>query len=369
MPDRRRFLKRIGLVGTAGVLAGCSGDGGDGSGGGDGGDGGDGGSGGSEGGDGDDGSGGGDGDGDGGTETDTPEPEPDVTFGGDEEINFNLSPSVPQEDLNVQYAPLRDHLESYVEENYDVPDNLEARMNIGSNYSAVIQALGQGTADIAETGPFAAAVGVETDNLEVVIQRFGYGTWTYKSIIAVRNGSDISGVSDLDGRRVAFSDPLSTSGFLFPAAAMKEAGIDIGNLPEGNGSQASFEPVFAGGHVQSYTLLEQEQVDAAGMGGFVRDTKTGPTPDAFQEVATTLHEDEGLPRAPIVVSSELPDASKEAIKQAFLDAPDEVYRGSDGEDGTDDDLWFGDVREADVDDYQSVVETAETLGVGPDFFG
>jgi phosphonate transport system substrate-binding protein len=356
MRHRRTFLKGLGAVGTAGILAGCGGDGGDG-GGSDGE---------SDGSDGD--SDGSDGSGGGGDDTPTATPEPSVTFGGDEEINFNLSPSVPQEDLNVQYAPLRDHIQEYTTSNYDTPEGLQARMNIGSNYSAVIQALGQGTADLAETGPFAAAVGVETDNLEVVLQRFGYGTWTYKSIIAVRNDSDISGIADLEGRRVAFSDPLSTSGFLFPAAAMKEAGVDIGNLPEGNGSQAAFEPVFAGGHVQSYTLLEQEQVDAAGMGGFVRDTKAGPTPDEFGNVATTLHEDDGLPRAPIVVSTELPDESKDAIKQAFLEAPDEVYWGADGEEGTKDDLWFGDVREATVEDYQVVIDTANTLGVGPDFF-
>ncbi|PSQ61115.1 MAG: phosphate/phosphite/phosphonate ABC transporter substrate-binding protein [Halobacteriales archaeon SW_9_67_25] len=355
MRQRRTFLRGLGAVGTVGLLAGCGGDGGDGD------------SGTSDGSDGSDGDGGSDGSG-GDGDTDTPTPEPSVTFGGDGEINFNLSPSVPQEDLNVQYSPLRDHIQDYVTANYDTPEGLEARMNIGSNYSAVIQALGQGTADLAETGPFAASVGVTTENLEVILQRFGYGSWTYKSIIATRNGSDISELADLEGERVAFSDPLSTSGFLFPAAAMKEAGVDIGNLPEGNGSQAAFDPVFAGGHVQSYTLLEQEQVAAAGMGGFVRDTKAGPTPEGFESVATTLHEDEGLPRAPIVVSTELPDESKEALKQAFLDAPEDIYLGADGEDGTDDDLWFGDVREATVDDYQSVIETAESLGVGPDFF-
>jgi phosphonate transport system substrate-binding protein len=296
------------------------------------------------------------------------ETEPSVTFGGDQTVNMNLSPSVPQQDLNVQYAPLRDYLESYVEDNYDVPEGLDAKMNIGTNYSAVIQALGQGTADVAETGPFAAVVGDKTDNSEVLVQRFGYGGWTYKSIIAVRNDSDISELADLEGREVAFSDALSTSGFLFPVAAMAEAGIDIGNLPEGNGSQASFTPRFAGGHVQSYTLLEQGQVDAAGMGGFVRDTKTGPAPDAWQDVATTLHEDTGLPRAPIVASTALPDESVEALTQAFLDAPDEVFLGADGEADTDDDLWFSKVREASIDDYQIVLDKANTLGIGADFF-
>jgi phosphonate transport system substrate-binding protein len=359
MRDRRTFLKRAGALGTAAVIAGCTGggDGTDTESGGDDSDGGD--------------NGGSDSGGDSGggsTETMSGDDGPAATFGGDGEINFNISPSVPQQQLQVQYAPLRDHIESYVTENYDTPEGLEATMNIGSNYSAVIQALGQGTADLAETGPLAAVVGNQTGNSEIILQRFGYGGWTYKSLIAVPNGSDISSVEDLEGKDVAFSDPLSTSGFLFPVAAMAEAGIDIGELPEGNGSQAAFTPRFAGGHVQSYTLLEQGQVDAAGMGGFVRDTSTGPAPDAWQDVATTLHEDSGIPRAPIVVSPQLPQESKDAIQQAFLEGPDTIYYGADGEEGTDDDLWFGDVREATIDDYQLVVDKAETLGIDPSFF-
>ncbi|MEF8907116.1 MAG: phosphate/phosphite/phosphonate ABC transporter substrate-binding protein [Haloarculaceae archaeon] len=358
MRDRRTFLKRAGALSTAAVIAGCTGGGdstdteggGDDSGGGGGGD--------------DSGSGS-----NGGTDSDSGGSDgPAATFGGDGEINFNISPSVPQEQLEVQYAPLRDHIQSYVTENYDTPDGLEASMNIGTNYSAVIQALGQGTADVAETGPLAAVVGNQTGNSEIILQRFGYGSWTYKSLIAVPNDSSISSVEELEGKDVAFSDPLSTSGFLFPVAAMAEAGIDIGELPEGNGSQAAFNPRFAGGHVQSYTLLEQGQVDAAGMGGFVRDTGTGPSPDEWQNVATTLQEDSGIPRAPIVVSPQLPQESKDAIQQAFLEGPDSIYYGADGEEGTDDDLWFGDVREASDEDYQLVADKAETLGIDPDFF-
>ncbi|MFT4880720.1 MAG: phosphonate transport system substrate-binding protein [Salinirussus sp.] len=357
MRNRRTFLKRAGALGTAAVIAGCTG----------GGDSTDDPSTDSGGGSGDDSDGGGEETDSMGTDSESMDG-PTATFGGDGQVNFNISPSVPQDQLEVQYAPLRDHMQSYITDNYSTPDGLEATMNIGTNYSAVVQALGQGTADVAETGPLAAVVGTQTGNSEVILQRFGYGSWTYKSLIAVPNDSDISSVADLEGRDVAFSDPLSTSGFLFPVATMAEAGIDIGELPEGNGSQAAFTPRFAGGHVQSYTLLEQGQVDAAGMGGFVRDTSTGPSPDEFQGVATTLSEDTGIPRAPIVVSPQLPQESKDAIQQAFLEGPDTIYYGADGEEGTDDDLWFGNVREATAEDYQLVADKAETLGIDPEFF-
>jgi phosphate/phosphite/phosphonate ABC transporters, periplasmic binding protein len=295
--------------------------------------------------------------------------EPEMTFGGDGTVDFGISPSVPQEDLNVQYSPLENHIGSYLQENYDVPSDLSVEGTIGSNYSAIIQSLGQGTLDIAETGPFAAALGVKTGNAEIILQRYGYGSWEYKSIIATPNDSDITELSDLSGKTVAFSDRLSTSGALYPLYSMSSEGdLNVGELPEGNGSQAEFDARFAGGHVGSYTLLEQGQVDAAAMGGFVRDTKTGPAPEDWQEVATTLHEDEGLPRAPMVVSPELDDDVKGAIQEAFLEGPNSIYYGADGEDGTEDDLWFGRVREATQDDYQSVIDVANELGVGTDIF-
>ncbi|MFB6270682.1 MAG: phosphate/phosphite/phosphonate ABC transporter substrate-binding protein [Halobacterium sp.] len=351
MAGRRKFLKLAGATSIAGLsgLAGCTG-----------------------------------GDGGGGNETteapsttesggttaaQTTQAAQQLKFGGDGAVDVGISPSVPQEDLEVQYSPLLDHIKSYLHDNYEVAEGLGVQGNIGSNYSAVIQSLGQGTTDMAETGPFAAALGVKTGNAEIILQRYGYGSWEYSSIIAVPNDSDITELSDLSGKTVAFSDPLSTSGALYPLYSMSsEGGLDVGNLPEGNGSQAEFDARFAGGHVGSYTLLEQGQVDAAAMGGFVRDTKTGPTPEEWQSVATTLHEDTGLPRAPIVVSPELSAKAKTAVQQSFLEGPKSIYHGADGEEGTDDDLWFSDVRKAGKEEYQSVIDVANELEVGTGIF-
>jgi phosphonate transport system substrate-binding protein len=344
MENRRSFLKSAGAAGTIALtgLAGCSSGGGDGT---------------TDGGD----TGGGDSTTTSGSDT--------VKFGGDGRINFGISPSVPQEDLNVQYAPLMDQIGKYVRNNYETADGLKVKPSIGSNYSAIIQALGKKTMDAAETGPFAGALGVKTGNAEIILQRFGYGSWEYKSIIATPKDSDITELSDLSGKTVAFSDRLSTSGCLYPLYSMSsQGGLDVGSLPEGNGSQAEFDARFAGGHGKSYKLLAEGKVDAAAMGGFIRDTGAVVSPEEFQKNATTLHEDTGLPRAPVVVSPELSDDAKNAIKKAFLEAPDKVYYGSDGEDGTDDDLWFGKVREADKSTYQSVIDVANELGVGQEIF-
>jgi len=292
-----------------------------------------------------------------------------LAFGGDREVDLWLSPSVPQRNFYVQYGPVRDYLGTHIEEEYPVPEGTSVDMNIGSDYGAVVEALSEGRADIAETGAFAAALGVAAGAAEVLLQRRGYGSWTYESIVAVPDDSDVERLADLAGKTVAFADRLSTSGCLYPLYSMATTGgLDVGDLPAGDGSEAAFDARFVGGHVQSYALLEAGEVDAAAMGGFVRDTATGPAPEAFADTARTLHEDSGIPHAPLVVAPGLSDDATDALARSFLNAPERIYDGADGQAGTDDDLWFDDVREAGVDTYQPVVDVVDELGVGPGIF-
>lgn len=275
---------------------------------------------------------------------------------GDGTVNFNVSPSVAQEDLEAQYAPIRD----YLSEELDA----DAEMQLANNYSAVIQALDSGTSDVAETGPFAAALGAKSDRSEIILQRQGFGSWTYVTGIAIPADSDIESLSDLEGETIAFADRLSTSGALFPLFALKnEGGLNIGDLPAGSDSSADFTANFAGSHPGSYETMANGQAAAAGFGGFVPGIV-----DNWEENAQWLHTREGLPRAPIVVSPELSDEEKENVVDAFLNAPDDIYWGADGEQDTDDDLWFNAVREVGVDEYQPVIDAANELGVGTDIF-
>ncbi|MFC7176856.1 PhnD/SsuA/transferrin family substrate-binding protein [Halosegnis marinus] len=323
MTKRRNFLKTAGAVGAAGLIAGCSGNTNNGS----------------------DGDGEGDGEGD-ATETATSTP---VPF-GDGRATFYMSPSEPQQLMEAQYAPVQEMLESDLDVN-------SATLQYAAGYSAVLQSLGGGTGDIAETGPFAAALGVANDRCDIILQRFGYGSWTYASVIVTQEGSDIESLSDLEGERVAFADRLSASGALYPLYMLKQAGLSIGDLPTDTGD-ADFTPQFSS-HAEAFAALERGQVAAAGVGQFITLNDNRELIDGFRYVETT----EDIPRAPIVVSPELSDEEQTAVKEAFLDAGDELYLGEDGEADTEDDLWFSDVREADNETYQPVVDVANDLGV------
>jgi phosphonate transport system substrate-binding protein len=330
---RRKYLKRLGAVGVAAAVAGCSGDS-----------------------DGtetpSDGGGGGD-----DTPTDTAQPTDTATPYVDGEIRFLLSPTEPQDQLRAQYTPIRNRINEHV----DAVDTVE--MQYANNYSATLTALSSGTGDIAETGPFAAALGVAQDNAEVLLQRYGYGSWTYTSVIVTRPDTNIESLSDLEGKTVAFADPLSASGSLYPMGMIKDAGLSVPDEP-GSPGGADFDPAWSS-HASAKSALEAEQADAAGVGYFIvaDDAREGYV-DGIEEVAR----DDGIPRAPIMVSPQLSEDEKTTLREAFTQASNDIYLGEDGEEGTEDDLWFNDVREASAEEYQPVVDKANALGYGQEVF-
>jgi phosphonate transport system substrate-binding protein len=342
MSKRRDFLKSAGAVGTVGLLAGCLGGGGDGT---------------------DDGAGNGSTD---GGSTDGGSTESETEMGGTSEgteettssdqqfndgtLNFIMSPSEPQDQMMNQYSPVRE----YLSEELGVP----AELRYGNNYSAVMSALGSGTADVAEMGPFAAALGVRADDVNIVIQRKGYGSFTYVSTLITSPDSDISSTADLSGKTIAFADRLSASGALFPLYMLSQADVAVGELPQSDVG-ADFTAQFAGGHDKALAALQNGQADAAGVGEFITlDDNREPIEDIEY-----VEKYDGIPRAPICVSPELPEDQQSAVTQALLDAPDSMYLGADGEADTDDDLWFSDVREASQETYQPVIDVAQDLGI------
>src|SRR5215472_2970986 len=77
---------------------------------------------------------------------------------------------------------------------------------------------------------------------------------TYTAAIWVPDASPIQHVADLKGHTIAFSDPASTSGNLFPRYALIKAGLN----PD---SDVTIQ--FAGSHSASLLALTNGKVDAA----------------------------------------------------------------------------------------------------------
>lgn len=123
-----------------------------------------------------------------------------------------------------------------------------------TNYVGVVEGLGSGQVDFGIIPPFAYALAHKESGAEVILTALDEdGSSGYTSIILVGADSDIEDIQDLKGKNIAFVDPSSTSGYLFPGAHLIENGIDL---------EQDLTYQYSGGHDKSLQLLLNGDVDA-----------------------------------------------------------------------------------------------------------
>lgn len=129
------------------------------------------------------------------------------------------------------------------------------------DHAAAVEALRNGDADISFMGalPFVLAE-VEIGAVPLLSEVYRDAP-SYTGRIFVRRDSGIGALADLRGRDIAFADPISESGYLYPLAEFVEAGLIDGP----DAAEAFFGRVFfAGGYQQAMQAMAEGLVDAAG---------------------------------------------------------------------------------------------------------
>lgn len=143
---------------------------------------------------------------------------------------------------------------------------LQLQVQEAADYAGVVEGMIAGRVDVGAFGPFSyvIATGAGADiGLAGIWSGDTADTYgDYESFLLVPVGSDIRTPQDLAGRSVCFVDPASTSGFLFPSAALLEVGLDP------NEGSTDITPIFAGGHDASVLAIKDGTCDA----GFAYDT-------------------------------------------------------------------------------------------------
>lgn len=100
-----------------------------------------------------------------------------------------------------------------------------------ADYAAMLKAIRQGEIELAWLGPVAyieaeeAMAGNPKLKIFPIAKPERYGHSFYSSEIIVRQDSSITDLHQLSGRKMAFVDPESTSGYLLAAAHLMQSGI------------------------------------------------------------------------------------------------------------------------------------------------
>jgi phosphonate transport system substrate-binding protein len=216
---------------------------------------------------------------------------------------------IPSEDPRLMVndnRALLDHLRDTL--------RLEVKPYVATDYNGVIEALRAKKLDIALLGPFSYVLAVGVADVEAFAvpetQNQGAG---YHALIIARKDRNLRALKDLEGKTFAFVDPSSTSGHLFPKAALIKAGHDPDRF--------FARVVFSGGHDASAIAVQNGKVDAAAIADPLLEAafKRGV---ARREDIAVVWTSERIPGAPFVYRRDLPEDLKARIRASFAQIRD-----------------------------------------------
>jgi len=221
-------------------------------------------------------------------------------------IKFFFTPSVDAAMIMGKAKSLKTYLEANTPYVYEVL--------VPQSYVAVVEAFGSDRADVAVLNTFGYIMANEKFGAEARITSIRFGLDSYKGQIVAKSNGPIKKIEDIDGKKFAYVDPTSTSGYLMPADLFMKKGIKPSDT------------VFAKKHDNVILMIYQGQVDAGAT--FYTPTEEGKIQDARRLLLTSYPEvekeisiielTESIPNDPIVFRKNMPEEIKEKITESLL---------------------------------------------------
>ncbi|HEX2108071.1 MAG TPA: phosphate/phosphite/phosphonate ABC transporter substrate-binding protein [Rubrobacteraceae bacterium] len=222
-------------------------------------------------------------------------------------LRVGVVPNQNPESVEANYEPFGDYLSEQL--------GRQVELTVPTSYNAVVEAMVNDQLDLAYFGGLSYVQARNRADEAPLVTEINprTGDTTYHSVIIVPADSEIDDVSELRGRDFAFGSVSSTSGSLYPAIMLRDAGIDyrtdLGNFNYTNGHDATAQAVANG------------QVDGGGLEDrILYDLEDKGTVD--ENSVRVIEESDSIEGYPWVVRGALPDDLKMDITQAFLDLDD-----------------------------------------------
>lgn len=237
---------------------------------------------------------------------------------------------VPKE-LNVQFVPSQNNAQDLEAKTKPLEDLLSKQLGIpvhvtvSTTYSTIIEAMASKKVDVGfipATGYILAHDQKHAADLILQATRFGVhqpdGAPTtdlvssYRAEILVRKDSGITDISQLKGKKIAWQDPTSPAGYVWPAVELKQHGID---------PVKDLQGVTMQGHGPAMMALLNGQVDAAAVFEDARNIIKKDVPDVFDKLVP-IYFTQPIPNDTICVRTDMSPEWRTKIQQAFIDIAD-----------------------------------------------
>lgn len=240
--------------------------------------------------------------------------------------------------------------------------NIEVKEIQASDYTAIIEALRTGKADMAYMGALAVAMGAERAGVTPIVMKAPNGDKAqavYHSVfVTQKDNNEINSIKDFKGKTIAFVDPDSTSGNLVPTSEIMKAFPDLHLTNEKIHTNGEFfEAVsFSGKHQAGLQAVIKGDVDIVPISDQIMasEFKNG---NADENAVKIVHSSAAIPAEAMVVSKTVNEDLKKTLTKFLVE-----YNNKDYFDKV---IKKADARfvECSMEDYQPIVELNKNINV------
>ena len=240
--------------------------------------------------------------------------------------------------------------------------NMEVKEIQASDYTAIIEALRTGKADMAYMGALAVAMGAERAGVTPIVMKAPNGDKAqavYHSVfVTQQDNNEINSIKDFKGKTIAFVDPDSTSGNLVPTSEIMKAFPDLHLTNEKIHTNGEFfEAVsFSGKHQAGLQAVIKGDVDIVPISDQIMasEFKNG---NADENAVKVVHSSAAIPAEAMVVSKTVNEDLKKTLTKFLVE-----YNNKDYFDKV---IKKADARfvECSMEDYQPIVELNKNINV------
>src|SRR2546426_9377625 len=216
-------------------------------------------------------------------------------------LSFGFTPVLSEPEMRAEFEPLITYLSNALGQ--------KVTLYIAKDYGDLRTQMENGSVDVGSFSPFAYVDAARGGKIRIIAQSIIEGSATYRGIIVARKDSGLKSIADLKGKRFAFVDPKSASGYVYPRAMLIEKGID----PE----SYFRETIFAGNHDKVIAAVLEGRVDA----GAIYDGALGVAQRSGVPIENlmTLASSDPIPHDAIAVRIGLNQELAKRIQRALID--------------------------------------------------
>jgi phosphonate transport system substrate-binding protein len=198
---------------------------------------------------------------------------------------------------------------------------IPVRAQVASDYAGVVEALRSRRVDLAFVHPVGYVLANREAGCQILVRDVWQGKTAYTARFCVRSGSGVERLEDLRGKTVAFVDPASSSGYIYPMVLLIKRGLVRDRDPKTFFKDA----LFAGTHEAALQSVLHGRVDAAA--SFDKAPEVHLKDPALIARLNVVGETPEIPEAGICARPGLPPETVARLKRALLAIKEPEHAG------------------------------------------